>query len=143
MASRPKGRKSPPEQPASTGSTSIGSGRVPILSILIPAFNYPEGVSRILGGLDGHSATGVEILVGDDSSASGVESVAALARGRFEGLSYHRNEPSLGACGNWNDLLARAKGDYCLLLHHDEFPVAASFITDLTAELTAPGALST
>ena len=120
-------------------NNKVDSSLRPRISILIPAYNYPEGVSRILTGLGEDLHRTAEIIIGDDSAGRGVATVVTSFQGQFGQLHYHRNDPPLGACANWNDLLARATGDYCLLLHHDEFPVTPSFLDRLSAELIAQG----
>jgi glycosyltransferase involved in cell wall biosynthesis len=50
-------------------------------------------------------------------------------------VAYRRNRPALGAAANWNALLDKARGKYCLLLHHDEFPLGDRFVIDLIQEL--------
>lgn len=93
----------------------------PLLSILIPTYNYPKGVSEALAsmGLEIYNP-GIEIIISDDSLDP--ESSEAIERAvkAFPRITYRRNRPSLGAVDNWNSLLDEASGRYCLLLHHDE-----------------------
>lgn len=50
-------------------------------------------------------------------------------------VAYQHNRPALGIAANWNALLDQAHGRYCLLMHHDEFPLGDRFVTDLIQEL--------
>jgi len=106
------------------------------LSLLIPAYEHPVGVRRILDCLYAAKAERIECLINDDSRSDAVE-VAVLNHplDRAGGVTYRRNRPALGAVANWNDLLARARGEHLLLMHHDECPERDDFFTQLQAAL--------
>lgn len=61
----------------------------------------------------------IEVIVSDDSPDDAVECLVQSYQNRLP-LTYHRNRPSLGSPANWNSVLKKAKGDYLLLLHHDD-----------------------
>jgi len=92
---------------------------------LIPAYEYPEGISRILDGLINVDATAFEIIISDDSSTDRIENLVEshdLARKGV--IKYHRNSLGLGAVNNWNHLISSANSEILVLLHHDEFFLA-------------------
>jgi glycosyltransferase involved in cell wall biosynthesis len=100
----------------------------PWLSILIPAYERPEGVVRILNAIAKENPTGIHCCIGDDSRTDSVEMVVKNHPMFLAGnVSYHRNSPSLGAIANWNDLLERAIGTHLMFMHHDEYPVTKDF----------------
>lgn len=101
---------------------------IPALSIVIPAFEYADGVRRILRNLSEDCPSSVEILIFDDSFSDGILNVVREWEGACQEIVYRRNCPSLGASGNWNALLESARGEYCLLMHHDEFPLGTDFV---------------
>jgi len=106
------------------------------LSILLPAYKYRKGVRRIFSLLQPIPFADCELIVLDDSPDDEVED--EVARWHSEtGMQvvYHHNRPALGAASNWNSLLDKARGKYCLLLHHDEFPLSDHFVPDLLQEL--------
>jgi glycosyltransferase involved in cell wall biosynthesis len=104
----------------------------PQLSILIPTYNYLEGVCRILDSLTHCLNYNIEIIISDDSSDENIERIVMTRLHQFnEKLRYIRQKPSLGAVKNWNYLLESAKGEYILLLHHDEYPLDLNFIEKL------------
>lgn len=110
----------------------------PLLSVLIPAYNQPAGVERILARLAGLGAPGeLEIRVSDDSTdEAAAERIAAALRALPAAQwHYRRNQPPLGAVRNWNALLAQARGRYLWLLHHDEEPDEAARLAPLLAAL--------
>lgn len=108
----------------------------PLLSILVPAYRYVEGVYRILTGLHPWPAKDCEVVVFDDSQDDEVErAVARWCATTGTQVRYHHNRPARGAAANWNSLLDAARGKYCLLLHHDEFPLTNHFVGDLVTAL--------
>lgn len=98
-------------------------------SILVPAYEYPEGIRRILDGLCGIDEEEFEIIISDDSTSDRTQNlVEAHQLTKKRNVKYHRNVPGLGAVNNWNFLLATSKSEVLLLLHHDEFLVDPSFM---------------
>ena len=81
----------------------------PVLSILIPAYNYADGVRRIVQPLLSEGRTDIEIVVHDDSTDDRVEAAIAELAAFHSYLRYTRNVPAKGAVGNWNGLLQNAQ----------------------------------
>jgi glycosyltransferase involved in cell wall biosynthesis len=112
-----------------------------VLSVLLPAYNQPNGVARILGRLEPlKGCPEVEILVSDDSSDDVAAGRILAACEAFGGVRHVRNRPGLGAVQNWNCLLRRARGEFCWLLHHDEEPAPALDLQGLLRSLADPSA---
>ena len=109
--------------------------KAPLLSILIPAYDYPEGVARILHILEGQLRDDVDVVISDDSTGDSVADAVAPFLGTCPNITYQRNTPGLGACANWNNLLDAARGHYCLLMHHDDFPASPRFLEGVAREL--------
>lgn len=109
----------------------------PVLSVLVPAFNYAEGVERILARR-GQSDGRVEYIVHDDSTDDAV--AAAVAVYDTRDVLYRRNAQPGNAIANWNGLLERAQGEFVVLVHHDEFPATAGLFEDLADQLGKAGA---
>jgi glycosyltransferase involved in cell wall biosynthesis len=108
----------------------------PLLSILIPAFEYPEGLLQILNGFIFKNAEQYEVLVYDNSNDNSIENAINDWRGtsKFD-ITYLKNIPGIGPVKNWNKLLAAAKGKYSLLMHHDEFPIDSDFLYQLCEKI--------
>jgi glycosyltransferase involved in cell wall biosynthesis len=105
---------------------------IPWLSILIPAYNYPKGIERILDFLYLSNNQGVECIIGDDSNSKNVElSVKSHDLFKYGRVKYVRSINATGAVDNWNNLIKIAKGEYQLLLHHDECPECETFLSQL------------
>src|SRR5216684_1976955 len=84
------------------GAPSESAARVPVVSILIPAYNYVAGVVRILRPLLAERRRDLEILVHDDSNNDLVECAVAEMKAEHPYLYYVRNSPRRGAVDNWN-----------------------------------------
>jgi glycosyltransferase involved in cell wall biosynthesis len=106
-----------------------------MLSILIPAYNYVEGVSRIVIPLLAEGRSDIEILIYDDSSNDDIEIEMRKFARSCAYLRYIRNSPALGGVRNWNKLLKNAQGRYVILNHHDDFSLSETFASDLLGEL--------
>jgi glycosyltransferase involved in cell wall biosynthesis len=115
----------------------MATHELPWLSILIPAYERPDGVRRILDAIvKEKNISGIECLVGDDSHTGLVEAAVRNHKLFLEGkVTYWRNTPSLGAIANWNDLLERAIGTHLIFMHHDEFPVTKGFFEKMQRHL--------
>jgi glycosyltransferase involved in cell wall biosynthesis len=111
----------------------------PFLSILVPAYNYSQGLERILNALS-PLPEDIEVLVFDDSHSNNLKKIVDKFTQSISNLRYQHNAQlkctSFGAANNWNLLLDAANGEYVLLMHHDEFPLGLNFISSLRSILT-------
>lgn len=105
----------------------------PSLDLLLPAYEYAAGVAHILDSLV-DAPRGIRVLIGDDSVTDEVEN-CVMRHAAFGRVHYRRNTPALGAIKNWNDLLARSKKEYIMILHHDEWPLQPDFFRQLSERL--------
>lgn len=104
----------------------------PLLSILIPTYGYPPGLERIFQALGDDYSDEWELLVFDDSPDNEIQELVSLVASKSKwALRYEHNQPALGPAANWNALLDAAQGEYCLLLHHDEFPLGDNFVNNI------------
>lgn len=100
----------------------------PKLSILIPAYNFPFGVLRILNTIDKSIASKIEIIISDDSKNDDLKKLISEYNLK---ITYIYNTSALGPAKNWNTLLKKASGEYLYLTHHDEFPSSKFFFVNL------------
>lgn len=110
-----------------------------ILSLLIPAYNYSEGIERILRSLTSSNkalSDRFEIIVFDNSKDDSLANELKKYSGIIREIKYKHHLPMLGPCGNWNELIKAARGRYYILMHHDEFPVTENFILGVIEELS-------
>jgi glycosyltransferase involved in cell wall biosynthesis len=106
-----------------------------ILSILLPAYNYAEGIEKIFNQLDLLAIPflwhRIEIVVMDDSTDNNVEIQMKGIVDTIKCVRYVRNNAAGGPCKNWNMLIQNAQGKYYILMHHDEFPLTKDFISEV------------
>ena len=104
-----------------------------LLSILLPAYNYTEGIEKIFNQLNLLAIPSlwhrIEIVVMDDSTDNNVEILMKGIVDTIKCVKYVRNNPAAGPCNNWNMLIEQAQGKYYILIHHDEFPLTKYFIS--------------
>lgn len=69
-----------------------------LLSVLIPSYQYPEGVDRILSKFSSARPDQIEIIIGDDSTDAEVRSIVSRFQETNPGLvTYVPNFP-IGSC---------------------------------------------
>lgn len=92
-----------------------------MISIVIPAYNYahylPDAIHSVLQqGIDD-----IEVIVCDDCSTDNTADVVAAIAAQDGRVRYVLNERNLGATPNINQGMARASGEYVMLLGADDF----------------------
>lgn len=109
----------------------------PRFTIAIPTYQRPQLVLRAIESALAQTYAPVEILVHDNSTDTATEEVI---RGTFgERVKYLRHPSNLGIAGNWNSLIAAAKGDYIKFLNDDDLldieclAIAAGYLKKMTA----------
>lgn len=88
-------------------------------SIIIPSYSNLNLLQNAIGRIISQENMTFEIIVTDDSTTS--ENYIYINELKCSKLEYHKNSPPLGAVRNWNYGLTLAKGEYIILLHHDEY----------------------
>lgn len=108
---------------SATGEVEAGPA-TPLLSVCVPTFGRPELLERALRSvIDGDRAASgrVEVVVSDNSPDLN-ESFARPLLATWPGPTlYLANRPDVGAIPNFNQCIARASGEFLLLLHDDDF----------------------
>ncbi len=87
-------------------------------SIVIPAYNNLDLLKRALDSVLKQKDVTYEIIIVDDSTTNIIEEYIICLNNAS--IRYFHNRPSLGAVPNWNYGLSLTKGNYVILLHHDE-----------------------
>ncbi|GAA4752498.1 glycosyltransferase family 2 protein [Flavisolibacter ginsenosidimutans] len=91
----------------------------PLVSICIPTYKQTFLLKENLDSVCAQLYQNIEVLVSDDTPDDAVKSLVETYADRLP-LSYFKNSPSLGSPANWNAVLQKAKGEFVLLLHHDD-----------------------
>jgi len=105
-----------------------------LFSILIPSFNYNEGIRRILTLLSNHDPeiqNFFEVVIFDNSRNDSLSTKIEDFYSRIKNLKYCYNNPANCACDNWNALINSTDVDHFILMHHDEFPFNRNFVLDI------------
>lgn len=91
----------------------------PLVSFGIPAYSRPALLGEAVASIARQAGpVPWEIVVCDDGPSEEARRAAeAAAPGR---VAYHANERRLGAVGNWNRCLERARGAWVSVLHEDD-----------------------
>jgi glycosyltransferase involved in cell wall biosynthesis len=128
-----------PRSAQTNSSEAPSQDSSPWLSLLIPSYEYAAGVDRILQALASQRPPGVECIIRDDSSSNDVKDMvnAHIQQKDVACLTYVRSPEPKGAVYNWNALMAMARGEYIVLMHHDEAPLGPDFFANLYRELHA------
>jgi len=92
------------------------------LSVLIPTFKNPVGVTQILDEIAPFLVDEIELVISDDSDDNSVSLAVAPYLENYP-ITYKKNENPLGASHNWNHLISISRGKFIWLLHHDDVPV--------------------
>lgn len=113
------------------GVITARSNASPILSILLPTYNYVHGLQRVLDRIKGLSGSNIEVIIGDNSDDRSIQEAVdpILCANQFH-ILYQWNNPSKSPIANWNWLINSAKGEYVMMIHHDEFPLCEETILD-------------
>lgn len=110
--------------------------KTPVLSILLPTYNYKDGVLRILNRIEALLCHEVEIIIGDNSSNQSIkEAVNPFLDAFSSQIFYQWNNPTKSPIENWNWLVNTAKGEYLMMIHHDEFPENEKTILEILNKL--------
>jgi glycosyltransferase involved in cell wall biosynthesis len=101
-------------------------------------YKYEEGLGRILKNLSDLPEmllSSIEIVISDDSDKRLDERLLRRYPNLSQSIIYNYNNPKKGACRNWNELIEYARGEYFILMHHDEFPFTQNFIGEIFKEI--------
>lgn len=105
----------------------------PLLSVCIPAYNRPQGlvqaVRSVVEVLPCEHHDQVEIIITDDSATPAA--VQDLGAPWSCCWYYQHNAQRLGMVANWNASLAKASGEFILLLHDDDYLLPQGITTIL------------
>ena len=102
------------------------------LSILLPSYNYKNGLFRILERLEPSIGSDVEIIIGDNSDNDEIRLAIADWVNKYPySIKYFWNNPTKTPIQNWNFLLEEAAGKYIWMIHHDEYPESSQDVMRL------------
>ncbi|MBK7668773.1 MAG: glycosyltransferase family 2 protein [Sphingobacteriaceae bacterium] len=91
----------------------------PKVSICIPTYKQTKYLKLCLDSILTQSFKDYEVIISDDTADDTVKDFVSTYK--IQNLSYYKNTTSLGTPGNWNSALAKAKGKYIKVMHHDDY----------------------
>ena len=90
----------------------------PLVSIMIPTYNRAERLRRAVESALNQNYPRIEILISDNASNDATNSYLRLITD--DKVKSFRQRENIGLIGNWNFLLNKANGAYCLMLSDDD-----------------------
>lgn len=97
----------------------ISSVRPPTISVCIPNYNYANYLAECIGSILAQDFSDFELLIQDDGSADAWQAV--VRQFNDSRIVVAQNATRLGLVGNWNACVARARGEFIVLLHADDY----------------------
>jgi len=91
-----------------------------LISICIPTYNSGSKLERLLDSIKIQTFTNYEIIISDDSNNNAVKEMIDQKYADLK-IEYHHNAVALGTPNNWNNALAKSKGEWIKLMHHDDW----------------------
>ena len=104
----------------------------PLVSILIPNFNYATFLPAAIDSALQQDYPALEILIGDDASTDASDEICKAYANRDTRIRYHRHPQNLGMVANWNWCLRQARGTYIRLLMADDLIVTPTAIRQMS-----------
>lgn len=89
-----------------------------LFSIIIPTFNNVALLKKAIQSVINQENVSFEIIVVDDSTNNEIEDF--MVQYVSGNIRYIHNHPNLGAVKNWNYGISLARGQYLIIMHHDE-----------------------
>lgn len=88
-------------------------------SICVPAFNASRTIEKLMESVFKQTYSDWELIIVDDNSS---DNTVELAR-KYSDTRIHlfQNPRNLGLNANWNHTIAKANGEWVMLLGHDDF----------------------
>lgn len=95
-------------------------GRRPSVSIVVPCYKYGHYLPYCVASLLEQPGVEVDVLIVDDASPDDSGEVAEQLADRHDNVELLRHTTNRGHIQTYNDGLARARGDYVVLLSADD-----------------------
>ncbi|HTD32661.1 MAG TPA: glycosyltransferase [Candidatus Elarobacter sp.] len=95
--------------------------RYPLISILIPNYNYVKYVATAVDSALAQTYPNVEVIVSDNCSTDGAWELLNERYGGEPRVRLYRNETNIGMARNFDRLLELARGEYVMCLSSDDF----------------------
>lgn len=128
----------PPDDVAEQHLTQQVNAR-PLVSFVVPTYEDAGLARRCVGALLRMEYEPIEVVVSDDSRSPQVLDAIAAAWGGEPRVRYFPGARTGVAGDNWNHGLDQARGEYVVLVHHDEIVTDPAFAADAVRALERTG----
>lgn len=95
----------------SVDSQAKQTSAAPLVSVVMPVYNYAEFVPRAINSLLAQEFADWELIISDNASTDNTAEVARGFAAQDVRIHYFRNDSNVGVCGNFNLCEARAHPD--------------------------------
>ncbi len=95
--------------------------RYPLISILIPNYNYVKYVATAVDSALAQTYQNIEVVVSDNCSTDGAWELLNERYGDDPRVRLHQNEQNIGMARNFDRLMELARGRYVMCLSSDDF----------------------
>lgn len=110
-----------------------------LLSILLPTYNYPLGVDRILAvftKVNPSFLASIEFIISDDSDLDcekiKINEISFFYKNQYGlNINYILGSKTKNPVDNWNKLIGLSRGVYKQIIHHDDFFISETHIENL------------
>lgn len=100
---------------------SLGNDHIPAVSVGMPVYNGAKYIREALDSLLAQTFTDFELVISDNASTDETQKICSEYVGKDRRIKYVCQADNLGSSGNFNYLLAHAKGVYFTWLACDDF----------------------
>lgn len=107
-------------------ASRLPAGRTPLVSVVVPCYNYGRFLPQCIGSLLAQSDVAVEVLIIDDASRDNSAELAKDLAARDPRVSVIVHDRNHGHIATYNEGLAHARGEYSVLLSADDMLPAGS-----------------
>ena len=107
---------------------------LPLVSVLIPAYNHEAYIIRCLNSVLEDNYPNKEIIILDDGSTDKTHSriLSWISKHHeLQQIYYFKNPKNLGICKTLNELVIRAKGEFLVFLASDDYLLFNSILSRL------------
>ncbi len=95
--------------------------QAPLISVLIPNYNYVKYVATAVDSAVAQTYPNVEVIVSDNCSTDGAWELLCERYANDPRVRLYRNEQNIGMARNFDRLLELARGEYVMCLSSDDF----------------------
>ncbi len=95
--------------------------RYPLISVLIPNYNYVKYVATAVDSALAQTYPNIEVVVSDNCSTDGAWELLNERYGADPRVRLHQNETNVGMARNFDRLMELARGTYLMCLSSDDF----------------------